>query len=83
MDHRSHIFNFGATPYEMLTGKRAFRGETEVDTMTAVLLEKPLDRVFEQAANPTAFQDIVRHCLEKDPENRFQTSRISFFSCKR
>ena len=51
VDHRSDIFSFGAILYEMLTGKRAFRGETEVDTMTAVLLEEPSTGDFEQAAS--------------------------------
>ncbi len=80
VDHRSDIFSFGAILYEMMTGKRAFRGETEVDTMTAVLLEEPSTGNFEQAAIPAAFQDIVRHCLEKDPENRFQSAKDLVFS---
>src|SRR5208283_1301896 len=43
VDHRSDIFSFGAILYEMLAGQRAFRGQTEVDTMTAVLREEPSD----------------------------------------
>jgi eukaryotic-like serine/threonine-protein kinase len=80
VDHRSDIFSFGAILYEMMTGKRAFPGETEADTMTAVLREEPSSGEFEQAAIPAAFQDIVRHCLEKDPENRFQTTKDLVFS---
>jgi eukaryotic-like serine/threonine-protein kinase len=41
VDHRSDIFSFGAILYEIMSGSRAFRGETEVDTMTAVLREEP------------------------------------------
>ncbi len=80
VDHRSDIFSFGAILYEMMTGKRAFSGETEVDTMTAVLREEPSTGNFEQAAIPAAFQDIVRHCLEKEPDNRFQSVKDLVFS---
>jgi eukaryotic-like serine/threonine-protein kinase len=75
VDHRSDIFSVGAILYEMLAGRRAFRGETEVDTITAVLREDPPESNLEQAGIPRPFQKIVRHCLEKDPENRFQSAR--------
>jgi serine/threonine protein kinase/Tol biopolymer transport system component len=75
VDHRSDIFSVGAILYEMLAGRRAFRGETEVDTITAVLREDPPESELEQAGIPFQFQQIVRHCLEKDPENRFQSAR--------
>ncbi len=80
VDHRSDIFSMGAILYEMLTGHRAFQGETEVDTMTAVLLEEPPEVDLEQANIPVSFQQIVRHCLEKDPENRFQSARDLAFA---
>ena len=80
VDHRSDIFSVGAILYEMLTARRAFRGETEVDTMTAVLLENPPEINLEQASVPVAFQQIVRHCLEKEPENRFQSARDLAFA---
>ncbi len=80
VDHRSDIFSFGAILYEMLSGKRAFHGETEVDTMTAVLREEPADANLEQAAIPTPYQDIVHHCLEKEPENRFQSAKDLVFA---
>src|SRR6202163_873784 len=54
VDHRSDIFSFGAILYEMMTGRRAFRGETEVDTMTAVLREKEPENRF-QSAKDLAF----------------------------
>ncbi len=75
VDHRSDIFSVGAILYEMLAGRRAFRGETEVDTITAVLRETPPEIDLEQAGIPVSFQQIVRHCLEKDPEKRFQSAR--------
>jgi eukaryotic-like serine/threonine-protein kinase len=75
VDRRSDIFSMGAILYEMLAGRRAFRGETEVDTITAVLLENPPEINLEQARVPVSFRQIVRHCLEKEPENRFQSAR--------
>lgn len=75
VDHRSDIFSFGAILYEMLAGCRAFRGETQVDTMTAVLREEPADANLERVAIPPSYGDIIRHCLEKEPENRFQSAK--------
>ena len=80
VDHRSDIFSFGAILYEMMSGSRAFRGETEVDTMTAVLREEPAVARLEHAAIPSGYQDIVRHCLEKEPENRFQSAKDLVFA---
>ena len=80
VDHRSDIFSFGTILYEMLTGRRAFRGETEVDTMTAVLREEPPAANLEDAAIPAAYQDIVRHCVEKEPGNRFQSAKDLVFA---
>ena len=79
-DHRSDIFSFGAILYEMLAGRRAFRGETEVDTMTAVLREEPPDANLEQAAIPAGYRDVVKHCLEKEPDNRFQSVKDLAFA---
>jgi serine/threonine protein kinase/Tol biopolymer transport system component len=80
VDHRSDIFSVGAILYEMLTGRRAFRGETEVDTITAVLREDPPEINLEQASVPVSFQQVIHHCLEKDPENRFQSVRDLAFA---
>jgi Tol biopolymer transport system component len=80
VDHRSDIFSFGAILYEMLAGARAFHGETEVDTMTAVLREEPAIAVLDQAAIPAGYQDVIRHCLEKEPENRFQSAKDLAFA---
>src|ERR1700680_2484284 len=80
VDHRSDIFSFGAIFYEGMAGSRAFRGETEVDTMTAVLREEPPVTKLEEAAIPPGYRDIVKHCLEKDPENRFQSAKDLTFA---
>ena len=80
VDHRSDIFSFGAILYEMFTGSRAFHGETQVDTMTAVLLEGPAETGLADAAIPAGYQDIVKHCLEKEPENRFQSAKDLAFA---
>jgi eukaryotic-like serine/threonine-protein kinase len=80
VDHRSDIFSFGAILYEMLAGCRAFRGETEVDTMTAVLCEEPANTKLDAAKVPAGYQDIIKHCLEKEPENRFQSAKDLAFA---
>jgi Tol biopolymer transport system component len=78
-DARSDIFSFGAILYEMLSGNRAFRGDSAADTMSAILREDPPDlSVTNQAISP-GLERIVRHCLEKNPEQRFQSaSDIAF-----
>ncbi len=80
VDHRSDIFSLGAILYEMLAGRRAFRGETEVDTITAVLREDPPQIGLERSGIPLPFEQIVRHCLEKEPEKRFQSARDLAFA---
>jgi serine/threonine protein kinase len=73
VDHRSDIFSFGAIFYELVAGRRAFRGETEVDTMTAVLREQPPEIELHESSVPQSVREIIRHCLEKEPEKRFQS----------
>lgn len=80
VDHRIDIFSFGAIFYEMLTGRRAFAGETQVDTMTAILREDPPELIREGVDVPQACEKIVRHCLEKEPGNRFQSARDLAFA---
>src|ERR1700683_5122635 len=73
-DHRSDLFAFGSILYEMLSGQRAFQGETPADTMSAILKEEPAE-LSETARNvPPALERIVRHCLEKIPAHRFQSA---------
>ena len=75
VDHRSDIFSFGSVLYEMLTGRRAFRGETSVETMNAILREEPPPSGELGRAVPPALDRLVAHCLEKKPEDRFQSAR--------
>jgi Tol biopolymer transport system component len=73
-DHRSDIFSFGAILYEMISGKRAFHGESAADTMSAILKEETPE-LSETARNvPPGLERIVRHCLEKIPAQRFQSA---------
>jgi tRNA A-37 threonylcarbamoyl transferase component Bud32/Tol biopolymer transport system component len=70
-DFRSDLFAFGAVFYEMLAGRPAFRRDTPLETLTAVLREEPPDL---PATVPSALDRIVRHCLEKNPEARFHSA---------
>lgn len=82
VDVRTDIFSFGAIMLEMLTGKRAFSGETHADTMTAVLKDEPKGLAEDSAGLHPAYAGIVRHCLEKDAANRFQSARDLSFALK-
>ncbi|HLE64383.1 MAG TPA: serine/threonine-protein kinase, partial [Pyrinomonadaceae bacterium] len=73
-DHRSDIFSFGSILYEMLSGQRAFSRETMAETMTAILREEPTDLNETNAKINPALDKIVRRCLEKKPERRFQSA---------
>ncbi len=75
VDARTDIFSLGAILYEMLSGKRAFQGDTPADTMSAILREEPPPLTASIAAVPPALERIVRHCLEKNPYERFQSAR--------
>src|SRR5215831_14392634 len=73
-DARSDIFSFGAILYEMLAGRKAFHGDSAADTMSSILKEDPPDlSVTNQAISP-GLERIVRHCLEKNPEQRFHSA---------
>jgi eukaryotic-like serine/threonine-protein kinase len=72
-DSRSDIFAFGAILYEMLSGARAFRGDTVIDAMTAILKDDPPDLPAERRI-PPALSRIVDRALEKHPRARFQTA---------
>ena len=79
-DSRSDIFAFGAVLYEMLSGKRAFHGDSPVDTMSAILKEEPPDLTESNRNVSSALERIVRHCLEKSPTERFQSARDLAFN---
>ena len=74
-DARSDIFSFGAILYELLSGNRAFRGDSAADTMSAILKEDPPDLSVTNQSIAPGLERIVRHCLEKNPEQRFQSAR--------
>ena len=75
VDHRSDIFAFGAIFFEMLSGKRAFSRDTAAETMTAILKEDPPELTQLNRNISPALERIARHCLEKNPEQRFQSAR--------
>jgi hypothetical protein len=78
-DARSDIFALGAILYEMLSGQRAFRGDSAGETMASILKEDPPDLSLTNQNVSPALDRIVRHCLEKNPERRFQSaSDIAF-----
>jgi Tol biopolymer transport system component len=74
-DRRSDLFSFGAILYEMLSGQRAFRGDTAADTITAILTKEPPDLTQTNKDLHPGLERIVRHCLEKNPEERFESAR--------
>ncbi|MGE5834082.1 MAG: protein kinase domain-containing protein [Acidobacteriota bacterium] len=74
VDHRADIFSLGTVLYEMLSGRRAFHGETTADTMTAILKETPPELTESGRAIPPALDRVVSRCLEKSPGRRFQSA---------
>ncbi|HET9793349.1 MAG TPA: protein kinase [Thermoanaerobaculia bacterium] len=80
-DHRSDIFSLGSVLYEMATGRRAFKGDSAIETMNSVLKEDPPE-ISTVRGVPPDFDRIVRHCLEKSPAERFQSARDVAFDLK-
>ncbi len=80
VDHRADIFAFGAIFYEMLTGSRAFKRDSSIETLSAILKEEPPELTEVLPNIPATLDRLVRRCLEKDRELRFQTARDLAFN---
>ena len=80
VDHRSDIFSLGVVLYEMLTGQRPFGRASAIETLNAIISEDPPDIPPGPGDSPAALERIVRHCLEKPPDLRFQSARDVAFA---
>jgi len=80
VDARTDLFSLGVVLYEMLSGKRPFQRETPAEIMTAILREEPPDLSETNRSVPAALEHVVRHCLEKEPDSRFQSARDVVFA---
>ncbi len=79
-DGRSDIFSLGAILYEMVAGRRAFKGSSPVETLSAIIREEPPELSISAPAASPALDRIVRRCLEKRPDERFQSARDLAFA---
>ncbi len=80
VDHRTDIFSFGAILYELLSGRKAFARDTNAETMAAILMREPPELTESGWNVSPALDHIVRHCLEKDRDNRFQSAKDVAFA---
>jgi serine/threonine protein kinase len=80
VDTRSDIFSFGAILYEMLSGTRAFKRDSSIETLSAILKEEPADLTEKIPNVPPALERLVRRCLEKERDLRFQSARDLAFN---
>ena len=81
-DQRSDIFSLGCVLYEMANGRRAFARETAAETMTAILREEPDQTAASETSAGPELHRIIARCLEKNPEERFQSARDLAFDLK-
>jgi serine/threonine protein kinase len=75
-DARSDIFAFGAVVYEMATGKKAFEGQSRASVIAAIMHTEPAPMTSLDPLSPPEFERVVRTCLAKNPEQRWQGPRI-------
>ena len=81
-DARSDIFSLGCILYELLTGRRAFREKAPAETLAAILRDHPEEVSASQRPVPSAVDGVVRRCLEKSPDERFQSARDLAFALR-
>jgi Tol biopolymer transport system component len=74
-DARSDIFAFGVVLYELIAGTRPFTGKTQADLVASILKEEPRSLFEIQPRTPRGLAEVVRTCLDKDPEKRWQSAR--------
>src|SRR5207249_6035277 len=74
VDARADLFAFGAVVYEMATGRRAFDGATQASVIAAIIERDPPSMSTLQPLTPPALERLVRRCLAKDPEQRWQNA---------
>jgi len=75
LDGRSDVFSFGTVLYEMLTGQRAFEGKSQFSVASAILEKEPAPISSIKPLTPRSLDHIVRRCLAKDPDDRWQSAR--------
>jgi serine/threonine protein kinase len=74
-DARSDIFALGLVVYEMVSGKRPFKGSTRTSLVASILKDQPQPLRVLEPLTPASLERVVQTCLEKDPENRWQSAR--------
>ena len=74
LDARSDLFSFGAMVYEMVTGRRAFNGTTQASVITAIMSSEPPPMQERAPATPATLERVIRKCLAKDPDARWQSA---------
>ena len=80
VDHRSDIFSFGTILYELLSGKKAFKRDSVSETMAAIMRDEPRELSESGRSVPPSLDHIVKHCLEKSREDRFQSAKDIVFA---
>ncbi len=79
-DARSDLFSFGCVLYEMVSGRRAFKGDSRIETLHAILKDNPADLIASGRDVPPALDRLIMRCVEKVPADRFQTARDLVFA---
>ena len=74
VDHLSDVFSLGIILYEMLTGQQPFRGDSKISIMSSIIKDKPASITELKAELPRHMGRIIQHCLEKEPQRRFQSA---------